>query len=98
MSRLPNERALMRGFGQYELVTEGEERHTLWGQDGKLKLLVYANRGRMGSYDDAISLALATHAVPATELVRIGSGACRNGAQVEQRRLATILAFSRALA
>jgi high affinity Mn2+ porin len=70
LSRQPNERALVRGFGQYELVAEGEERHTLWSRGGKLKLLLYANRGRMGSYDDAIALASATHAVPDTALVR----------------------------
>ena len=28
------------------------------------------NRGRMGSYDDAMALALATHAMPDTALVR----------------------------
>jgi len=70
MSRLPNERALVRGFGQYELVTEGEERHTLWGREGKLKLLIYANRGRMASYDDAVAVGLATHTIPDAVLVR----------------------------
>ena len=70
LSRIPNDPALVRGFGQYEFVTEAEERHTLWGADGKLKLLVYFNRGRMGSYDDAINLGLATQAIPSTALVR----------------------------
>src|ERR1019366_3035408 len=37
LSRIPNDPALVRGFGQYELVTEGEERHKLWGRDGELK-------------------------------------------------------------
>ena len=70
MSRVPNERALVRGFGQYELVTEGEERHTIWGLDGKLKLLAYANRARMGSYDDAVALSVATRTLPDTANVR----------------------------
>ena len=70
LSRLPNEAALVRGFGEYELVTEGEERHTLFGHDGKAKLLLFYNRGRMGSYNDAVALALATHTIPNTSLVR----------------------------
>jgi high affinity Mn2+ porin len=70
LSRQPNQAALVRGFGEYELVTEGEERHTLFGHDGKAKLLIYYNRGRMGSYNDAVALALATHTLPNTALVR----------------------------
>ena len=70
LSRIPNTTALVRGFGQYELIAEAEVRHTLWGEPGKLKLLGYVNHGRMGSYNDAVSLALATHATPDTALVR----------------------------
>jgi high affinity Mn2+ porin len=70
LSRVPNEADLVRGFGEYELVTEGEERHKLWGRNGKLKVLIYFNRGRMGDYNDAINLALLTHSTPNVELVR----------------------------
>jgi high affinity Mn2+ porin len=70
LSRVPNTTRLVRGFGQYELVLEGEERHSWWGRTGKLKLLAYFNRGRMGSYNDAVNLALATHATPDMALVR----------------------------
>ena len=42
-------------FGQFELVGEAEERHELWGQPGKLKLLGYLIDGRMGAYSDAIA-------------------------------------------
>ena len=73
LSRQPNQAALVRGFGEYELVTEGEERHTLFGHDGKARLLFYYNRGRMGSYNDAVALALATHSLPNTALVRKAS-------------------------
>jgi high affinity Mn2+ porin len=58
--RIPNTTALQRGFGQFELVAEGEERDAWWGRLGKLKLLGSVNRGRMGSYDDAARLAQAT--------------------------------------
>ena len=29
-----------------------------------MKLLVFINRGRMGTYNDALALALATHTLP----------------------------------
>ena len=70
LSRVPNTTALTRGFGQYELVAELERRFTLLGQDGRIKLLGFVNRGRMGGYDDAVALALATGAAADTALVR----------------------------
>ncbi|MBL6939368.1 MAG: carbohydrate porin [Alphaproteobacteria bacterium] len=70
LSRIPNTTRLVRGFGQYELVAEAEERHMLWGEDCKIRLLGFLNRGRMGSYRDAIALGLSTHATPDTSLVR----------------------------
>ena len=68
MSRLPNSTQLETGFGQFELVSELERRITLFGQGGKIKLLGFVNRGRMGAYKDA--LALATGGPPDTSLVR----------------------------
>ncbi|HEY4275608.1 MAG TPA: carbohydrate porin [Rhizomicrobium sp.] len=70
LSRIPNTTALERGFGQYELVTEAEERHTLWQRAGKLKLLAFVNRGRMGDYDEAMRLALAAGGAPDMAAVR----------------------------
>ena len=70
LSRIPNTTKLVRGLGQYELVAEVEERHTIWGQSGDVKILGFVNRGRMGSYKDAIALAEATQSVPDTALVR----------------------------
>ncbi len=40
------------------------------GPPGIVKLLAWVNRGRMGSYKDAVALGLATHSVPDTALVR----------------------------
>ncbi len=70
LSRVPNTTALERGFGQYELVAEAEERHALWGEPGKLKVLGFLNRGRMGSYAEAVRLAQTTGQQPDTGLVR----------------------------
>jgi high affinity Mn2+ porin len=70
LSRVPNSTKLVRGFGEFELDGEFEERHTLWGAPGKLKLLALLNRGRMGSYADALRLAQQTGTAPDTALVR----------------------------
>jgi high affinity Mn2+ porin len=96
LSRDPNEPALVRGFGQYELVTEGEERHTLWGQDGKLKLLVYVNRARMSSYNDAVALGLLTHTAPFTSLVRKPASKPGMALNLEQTISGDLGAFVRA--
>nr|WP_243846377.1 carbohydrate porin [Rhizomicrobium palustre] len=55
LSRVPNTTQLERDFSQFELVGEAEHRHTLWGHAGKVKLLGFVNRGRMGSYNDALA-------------------------------------------
>jgi len=70
LSKVPNERHLETGFREFELVAEGEERHKWLGRDGKLKLLLYMNRGDMGAYNDAVALAEGTAGVPSTALVR----------------------------
>lgn len=70
LSKVPNEKHLETAFRQFEIVAEAEERHKLFGRDGKLKLLGFVNRGDMGSYNDAVALGEATGSVPSTALVR----------------------------
>ena len=70
LSRVPNTTALERSFGQFELVAEAEECHSLWDEPGKVKVLGFLNRGRMGSYADAMHLAQTTGLQPDTGLVR----------------------------
>ena len=67
---MPNTTALETGFDQFEIVAEGEERHSIFGEPGKLKILGFMNRGRMGAYADAIRLAQSTSATPDTARVR----------------------------
>ncbi len=57
-------------FDQFEFVAEAEERHEWWGQPGKLKVLGFVNRGRFGSYNDAVHLAQLTASTPDMALVR----------------------------
>ncbi|MDE1147826.1 MAG: carbohydrate porin [Azospirillaceae bacterium] len=70
LSRVPNNKALQRDFGQYEVVVEAEERHQWAGRDGKVKLLVFQNHANMGSYGDAVRLASLTGTTPDTATVR----------------------------
>ena len=59
-----------RVLAQFQSVTEVEERHSIWGQPGKLRLLYWLDRGELGLYDDAVVLGEETHTVPATGNVR----------------------------
>ncbi len=70
LSRVPNSTQLDTSGSQFQLVAEAEERHTLWGQDGKLKVTGFLTRGRMGDYSDAIVLAEQTGTTPSTADVR----------------------------
>jgi high affinity Mn2+ porin len=70
LSRVPNTTELETDLSQFELVGEMEARQSLLGAPGKIKLLGFLNRGRMGRYDDAVRLASATGAIPDTALVR----------------------------
>jgi high affinity Mn2+ porin len=70
LSRRPNEADLVRGFGEYEIVSEFEARTSFWDRPGKIKLLAYVNRGRTGDYNEAVALADATGTLPNTALVR----------------------------
>jgi len=61
LSKTPNSKALdPQVFDQYQFDEELEERHSLFGQPGKLKLLGFLSHGRMGSYNEATAIALQT--------------------------------------
>jgi high affinity Mn2+ porin len=95
LSRVPNSTKLERGFGQFEAVAEAEARHTLWGHAGKIKLLAFVNRGRMGSYSDAVRLAEETGTVPDTALVRGDASRPGFALNVEQQINDQLGAFAR---
>ncbi len=56
LSQIPNSEKLTQRFSQYELVSEIEKRYKCENKPGKIRFLVFDNRGRMGSYADAIAL------------------------------------------
>lgn len=60
LSAVPNDARLDRGFQQFQLIGELEERHEIGGLPGKLKVTVFESRGRMGRFQDAIRVSNAT--------------------------------------
>jgi high affinity Mn2+ porin len=95
LSRVPNTTALERDFSQFEIVGEAEGRHTILGRPGKIKLLGFVNRGRMGSYADAVRLAQATGTQPGMALVRRYTSRPGGALNVEQEISDSLGAFAR---
>ncbi len=95
LSRVPNSTELETDFSQFEIVAEGEARHTLWGHPGKIKLLAFVNRGRMGGYRDAVALGQATGSIPDTALVRRYASRPGGSLNVEQQIAGDLGAFAR---
>jgi high affinity Mn2+ porin len=60
LSNVPNSADLDATFSQYQLVYELEHRHASDTHPGKLALVGFVTRGRMGSFDDAVALARST--------------------------------------
>jgi high affinity Mn2+ porin len=60
LSIVPNSQELDPSFGQFQWLGEIERRYELWGHPGKLAVTGFLSRGRMGSFEDAITLAQAT--------------------------------------
>ncbi|HMA49406.1 MAG TPA: carbohydrate porin, partial [Magnetospirillaceae bacterium] len=84
-STVPNDKALdPKPFDQTQEMIEIEHRHTLFGQEGKAKLLAFLTEARLGSYDDAIALAKATGGTPDTALVRKMRDKAGAGINLEQ--------------
>jgi high affinity Mn2+ porin len=60
LSNVPNSVDLDANFGQYQLVYELEYRHGGTEHPGKVALVGFITRGRMGSFDDAVARAQTT--------------------------------------
>lgn len=95
LSRIPNTTKLVRGFGQYEAVAEGQARYSLNGEAGIVRFLAYVNRGRMADYNDAVALARSTNANPDVALVRRPGDRPGLALNIEQQIDEDLGAFSR---
>lgn len=69
----------------YGDMVELEKRYTLFGQEGKVRLLGWRNRARMGSFQDAIALGQAAGAAPDVGQVRKEHAKVGVGLSFEQR-------------
>jgi high affinity Mn2+ porin len=96
LSRVPNTTALETDFSQFELVGEVEARHTILGRPGKIKLLGYVNRGRMGSYSDAVRAGRAMGTIPDMASVRRYSSRPGAAINLEQQIMGDLGFFARA--
>jgi high affinity Mn2+ porin len=96
LSKIPNAPDLYPGTRQGQWVTELEERHTLWDQPGKLKLLYWLSWGELGSYIAAIEQGAATGQTPSTANVRHFQTKDGVGLNLEQQVVDDIGVFARA--
>lgn len=95
LSRIPNTTRLQRNFSQFSVISEAEERHELFGQPGKVKVLFFVNYGRMGKYADAIRAAAGTGTVPDVAAVRRDMTRTGFAANFEQQITPDLGAFAR---
>lgn len=70
LSEVPNGFVTGLHPNRHMIVVEAERRYEIAHQPGKMKLLGYVLRTRMGRYDDAIALASPTGDAPETSMVR----------------------------
>jgi high affinity Mn2+ porin len=96
LSPVPNGKITGIDFSQRSLVAEVEARHQWQGHPGKFKLLGFVNRGKMGSYRDAVQQALATNGVPDTSLVRRFGSRSGISINLEQELASDLGMFARA--
>lgn len=96
LSTIPNGKITRVDFSQYMVVTELEQRYQVRGMPGKLKLLGFVDRGRMGAYGDAVGLARQTGSTPDTGLVRRLASRPGGSINLEQALAADLGLFMRA--
>lgn len=93
----PGYKYLDNRFGrQQQYIAEVEERHTLFGQDGKVKLSAFYTRGLLGSYAQAVALGQATGTTPDQQQVLHIRGKAGASVNVEQAITSDLGFFFRA--
>lgn len=96
LSKVPNGKITGVDFSQYMLVSELEQRYAWQGLPGKIKLLGYVNRGRMGSYRDAVRRGQESGNPPDTSQVRRFGSRPGMTVNIEQQVASDLGAFLRA--
>ncbi len=96
LSNVPNSENIDTRFKQFQMEGEIEERHTLAGRPGKLKVTAFVSRARLGRFDDATRLAQVTGGPADTSLVRRYASRSGVSFNVEQSVTRDLAAFLRA--
>ena len=96
LSSVPNGKITSIDFSQTMSVAEVEHRGTWAGRSGSVKLLVFANHGRMADYADAVRLAKTSGGVPDVSLVRRRSTRVGATLNIEQALADDLGVFARA--
>jgi high affinity Mn2+ porin len=96
LSPAPNGKITGVDFGQYSLLAELETRYSWSGRPGKVKVLGFVNRGKMGTYADAVQLASQSGGTPNTASVRRFSSRLGVSVNFEQEASSEIGVFARA--
>jgi len=96
LSIVPNSTTLDSSFRQFQLVGEIERRYKIGGKDGKLAITGFLSRGRMGTYADAIALALVNGGPADIAAAREYRGREGVSANIEQNLSDTLSLFMRA--
>ena len=95
LSIRPNVVELDPRFEQFQFVNEIEHRHEINGQPGKVAMVGFLSRGRMGRFDEAVAFAQANGLTPSTADVR--RYATRTGVNLfaEQQIIPDVAVFGR---
>lgn len=95
LSAIPNGKVIGVQSSQYELLMEGEARHQWHGHPGKVKLLVYSNHGRMGSYRDALAQGQQSASTPDVSQIRHMASSSGLALNLEQELATDLGVFAR---
>jgi high affinity Mn2+ porin len=96
LSPVPNGKITALDFSRFSLVGEIERGYAWNGRPGRIKVLGFANRGKMGAYADAVQLASRQGGRPSTAAVRHLSWRPGLSINVEQEASSEIGVFARA--
>jgi high affinity Mn2+ porin len=96
LSIVPNSSELDRSFDQFQSVYELEHRHELMGQPGKLAVVGFLTRGRMGRFDDAVAFAQQNGTIANTADVRRYTSRSGVNVNFEQQVVANVGVFAHA--
>jgi high affinity Mn2+ porin len=96
LSPVPNGKIIRVDFSQYSVVTELEARYDWGDRPGKAKVLGFVNRGKMGTYSDAVQLASQSGGTPDTASVRRFSSRPGVSVDLEQEVSSELGVFARA--